>query len=56
MVMVEEYIGEGVSMEGGRISLSPRKVAHMMNRHAIEGRVILTMPTTRSGVIWKLGC
>ena len=56
MAMVEAYIGEGVSMNGGRISLSPRKVAHMTNRHAIEGRVTFTRPTTRSGVIWKAGC
>ena len=54
--MVEEYIGEGVSMEGGKIRLSPRKVAHMTNRHAIDGRATLTRPTTRSGVIWKVGC
>ena len=56
MAMVEAYIGEGVSMNGGRIRLSLRKVAHMMNRHAIEGRATFTKPTTRSGVIWKVGC
>jgi len=43
-------------MGGGRISLSPRKVAYRTNRHSIDGRAILTRPTTRSGVIWKVGC
>jgi len=56
MAMVEAYIGEGVSMNSERMSLSPRKVAHKANRHAIEGRATFTKPTTRSGVIWKAGC
>jgi len=43
-------------MEGGRISSSPRKVAYRTNKHPIDGRAIPTRPTTRSGVIWKVGC
>ena len=43
-------------MNGGRMSLSPRKVAQMTNIHGIEGRVTFTRPITRFGVIWKAGC